>query len=266
MPACSNIERRKGGFPLILSYRKSRFTGLGLTSLLVIFPNGDVYQELDVPTIGGLSSGTSLMTRLTASSLFALLLLSLSAYADSDGCYCTSKGYIAYELRAAIRQALDPSGDALGVPHVLRIVRVNQGIQTQGDVAIEDFQVHEIRCDTDTVTIAGYDKNWIKYVVDIRQPDPPRITEHVEEPIQQHPLLPGSRGPTQMYGSSPPEVVTVISTDDPERTYQLVITHLRKAEGQRPFEYDSRAELRQLDSRGIVLQRLLLYHDHFSEH
>jgi hypothetical protein len=203
--------------------------------------------------------------------LFALFLAPSSVHADSDGCYCTSKGYIAYELRAAIRQVLDPTGDALAAPHVLRIVRFSEGIQEQGEVAMEDFQVHELRCDTDSVTIAGYDRSWMKYVVDIREPDRPRITEHVEEPIQQHPLIPGSPGPEQMIGFPRNRVVTLIPTD-PLDTYQLVITHSEKAANnsgedkrQRGFEYDNRAELRRLDSSGAILQHLLLYHDDFTE-
>ncbi len=135
---------------------------------------------------------------------------------------------------------------------------------------MEDFQVHELRCGTDSVTIAGYDKSWIEYVVDIREPDRPRITEHVEEPIQQHPIVPGSPGPKQMNGYSPEQVITMASTDV-EQTYQLVITHLSKMinsgmdSRQRGFEYENSAELRRLNSGGTVLQRLLLYHDHFTE-
>src|SRR5882724_11717941 len=113
-------------------------------------------------------------SRFTACCLLALPLLSLPARADSDGCYCASKGYVAYELRAAIRQVFDPNGEALTAPHVLRIVRLSEGIREQGEVGMEDFQVHELRCDTDSVTIAGYDKSWIEYVVDIREPDRPR--------------------------------------------------------------------------------------------
>jgi hypothetical protein len=209
--------------------------------------------------------------RLTATSLFVLLLLSLPAHADSDGCYCSSKGYIAYELRAAIRLVLDPNGPALTVPHVLRIVRLSEGIEEQGEVAMEDFQVQELRCDADSVTIAGYgDKAWMKYTADIREPDAPRITEHIEEPFQQHPLVPGSPGPKQMRGFSPKETVIVISTDR-QRTYQLVITHSEKAatseiDARQPgFEYENRAEVRQLDSTGNVSERRLLYHDHFIE-
>jgi hypothetical protein len=208
--------------------------------------------------------------RLITVGLFALLLLSLPARADSDGCYCASKGYIAYELRAAIRKVLDPNGDPLNAPHVLRIVRLNQGIREAGEVTLPDFQVHELRCDADSITIAGVDKVWLKYVVDISQPGQLRIAEHVEEPFEQHPIIPGSVGPAQMNGFSPDQVLNLISTS-PEDTYQLVITHSRKAYNsgtdtrQRGFEFDNRAELRRLDSRGSVLQRVLLYQDHFTE-
>lgn len=208
--------------------------------------------------------------RLTAVSLFTLLVLSVPAHADSDGCYCTSKGYIAYELRAAIRQTLDPNGETLKSPHVLRVVRMNEEISEEGEVGLQDFQVHELHCAADTVTIAGYDKTWMKYVVDISLPGRLLITEHVEESRDQHPLVPGSRGPTQLIGRSPEQVITVVSTD-PQSTYQLVIMHSGKANDlgtdkrQRGFEYENRAELRRLDSHGTVLQRLLLYHDHFTE-
>lgn len=206
--------------------------------------------------------------RITLAGLFVMFLLSSPLHADSDGFYCTSKGYFAYDLRAAIRRILDPDGSSLSAPHVLRIVRLSQGIREAGEVGMKDFQVHELTCDSDRVTISGYDKGWLKYVVDISQPGQLRIIEHTEETIEQHPFVSGGKGPDQIIGLRPGQVVT-LSSSDQQDTYQLVFVRSQKVinvgTNQRGIESDNRAELRGLDSHGTILQRLQFYHDRSEE-
>jgi hypothetical protein len=183
--------------------------------------------------------------------MFVMLLLPLPSRADSDGFYCISKGYFAYNLRAAIRKVFDP-GTTLRAPHVLRVVRLNQGIWETGEVGMKDFQVHELRCEGDRLTIGGYDKGWLEYVVDISRPGQFRITNHTEETMQQHPFVPGGGGPDQIIGLVPGEVIGLISSGSQD-VYQIVITSSE--------QFGRAAEIRRLDSRGAVLQRLQFYQD-----
>jgi hypothetical protein len=195
-----------------------------------------------------------------------LLFLVLPAHADTDGSYCTTKGYIAYELRSFHTPGLH-------APHVLRVVRFDHGIHQAGEVAMQDFQVHELKCEADRVEIAGYDKGWLKYVIDISRPGGFRIVERVEETKEQHPFVSGSPGPMELGGPSPAaEEVIMLASADPEHKYQLVLTRSQKVNNlgtdkrERGFEFDNRAELRQVDPRGKISQRVLLYREHFTEH
>lgn len=66
--------------------------------------------------------------------------------ADSDGYYCTGNGYLAWETRGLDR----PGG------HMLHIVRFSAaGIERASPVALEDFQVHGMRCDERRVELRG---------------------------------------------------------------------------------------------------------------
>src|SRR6266853_186069 len=63
--------------------------------------------------------------------------------ADNDGSFCTSKGYIAYELRNGITPGV--------AGHVLKVVRFEpqRGTYVAGEVPLQDFQVHRMTCSHD---------------------------------------------------------------------------------------------------------------------
>jgi hypothetical protein len=82
-----------------------------------------------------------------------ILLSSLGggvAYADSDGYYCTGRGYLAYQFGFAA----PPVG-----PHRLYVVRFGgvSGIEAPIVFDLPQFQVHGILCDERTIRLAAYD-------------------------------------------------------------------------------------------------------------
>ena len=106
----------------------------------------------------------SYMKRQTASVLaFLAVVLAFSApsHADSDGDFCTSKGYLAYELREGITPGV--------VGHVLRVVRFEpkRGIYLATEVTLLDFEVYHLICSEDRIEISGWRNVFTKYVIEI---------------------------------------------------------------------------------------------------
>jgi hypothetical protein len=192
-----------------------------------------------------------------------VLVFALVADADSDGFYCTAKGYIAYDLRSF-------KTPGLRAPHILRVVWFGGGIRSGGEAAMQDFQVHELRCEADRVEIAGYDKNWLKYVIDIRQPDGLHITERIEEPTEKHPLSNETERDPRQLGYERVGKRELVS-DGADRKYQLVFARSDTsiAPGQSQFggvDHFVSAELQEVDASDNVSDRLLLYEEHSPEY
>lgn len=189
---------------------------------------------------------------------FLFLPFTSPAIADSDGCFCTFKGYIAFELRSFHTPGLHAE-------HILKIVRfeAGPGIYEAGEVPMKDFQVHEMRCTADRVELAGFDRGWMKYVIDIGQPAAPQIIENTIEPAKQHLISKEGRAPEQL-GLSKPQVIALESAD-PDHKYQLVLSRSAKRvkDG---IETTSKAELLRIDSGQNVSQRMLLYEDRNTEY
>src|SRR5438552_7404 len=85
--------------------------------------------------------------------------------ADSDGSFCASRGYLAYELRNGITPG------AAG--HVLKVVRFEpkRGIHIAGEITLQDFQVHRMICGQDRVEISGWGNMFKKYTIEITGQD-----------------------------------------------------------------------------------------------
>ena len=194
---------------------------------------------------------------LLALELILLVFLTLPAHADGE--YCTQTGYIAYNLH--------PLNAKRPAQQVLRVVTLDHEIRQIGEVAIQDFAVHEFKCEADRIEIAGYDRDWLKYVVDISHPGKFRIIERVEQTMEQRPVIPGTIGPPSLRGEGyDPQEVRKLASDDPEDEYQLVFMHSDKVnKRERGIEHTYRAEIRRVDSRGKVLQRLLLHQETITE-
>jgi len=185
---------------------------------------------------------------------FLPLLLATTAYGDSDGCYCTSKGYIAFELRSFRTQGLH-------TPHLLKVFRFEsgRGIYEAGEAPMEDFQVHEMTCNSDRVEIMGFDKGYIRYVIAITgESNKPRITQHIQDANRHFDPSKEGSAPGQL-GLSRPGPIPLASSDS-EHKYQLVLSfsNHKVTDG---VESIRKAELLQIDSRENVSQRVLLYED-----
>ena len=82
-----------------------------------------------------------------------LAFVASGAWADSDGYFCTSTGYVAYELR---------EWSAPEKRHVLKIVRLGHGesVFETHTVPLEDFQLHGLKCAPGSVQLVSWDKTF----------------------------------------------------------------------------------------------------------
>jgi hypothetical protein len=93
---------------------------------------------------------TFLRVRLAA----ALVAAAAAAAADSDGYYCATPAYLAYELRGFTS---GPDG-RLSPGHHLVLVAVDpEGVREPATIALPDFQVHGMRCGDKRVELSGWD-------------------------------------------------------------------------------------------------------------
>lgn len=88
---------------------------------------------------------------------YAIAIVAMGALAqpvrgDSDGYFCTGRGYIAYET-----QLVSPSGK-----HELHIIRFStaEGITAIPAVELDRFQVHGMRCHQDEVELVGWNETF----------------------------------------------------------------------------------------------------------
>jgi hypothetical protein len=198
------------------------------------------------------------LTSLLVPLALSLLLSVPPLRADSDGCFCASQGYLAFELRSFRTPGLNAD-------HVLKVIRFDaaRGIYQAGEAPMQDFQVHEMTCEQDRVEIAGWDRGYVKYIIDISKPDRLCVVEHVQDAERR--FDPSKRGPAPgQLGLSRPGVFPLESAD-PEHKYQLVLTHSKKPvkDG---LEHYRKAEAVRIDPYGNVSQRVLLYEDRSTEY
>ncbi len=181
----------------------------------------------------------------TKNVLLTLLLAACPALADSDGYYCIGDGYLAYELRELA--STQPT-------HTLRIVAVGgpDGIAKPATLALEDFQVHGMKCRRDDVILLGSDKS---YTVDVSDPGRPRLVA-VTALAAGGPVPPGYFAESLSYVRR--SSVTRIPSPRKDRTYELEITHREKRiedSSGHAFEHETTSALVEKDSRGGVLRR-----------
>lgn len=101
-----------------------------------------------------------------ATLFLSLLLAPAVARADSDGYYCTGRGYIAWETR------LDHPGHQL---HIVRFSR-DGGLARLAPVALEEFQVHGMKCGDVAVELTGGGK---VHTVDLSDATRPVVSTRV---------------------------------------------------------------------------------------
>src|SRR5688572_18548823 len=94
------------------------------------------------------------MTYLRIGLAAAFVSAAVPAAADSDGYYCATSAYLAYELRGFTS---GPDGQ-LSPGHRLILVTVGaDGIREPAAIALPDFQVHGMRCGEARVELSGWD-------------------------------------------------------------------------------------------------------------
>jgi len=163
---------------------------------------------------------------------FVFLCSVAPALADSDGFYCTGRGYIAFDLRSFIHPDLKE-------PHLLRLYRFDseRGIFKAAEWAMKDFQIHTMRCTRDRIEVAG--SGDARYVFDT--PAEKGKKDDADSSLE------------GQLGWSTPRVKT-LESDDSEHTYKLTVSVLTKGS-----ETTWKAEQLQMDSQQKVVQRVLLY-------
>ena len=85
-----------------------------------------------------------------AIAIVAICGLPLPVRADSDGYFCTARGYVAFETRLASDN------------HELHIIRFStaEGITAMPVVELENFQVHGMRCHASEVEVVGWNRTY----------------------------------------------------------------------------------------------------------
>jgi len=195
--------------------------------------------------------------RMAVLTLFAMAFaFCLPSRADSDGSFCTSRGYLAYELRNGITPGV--SG------HVLKVLRFEpkRGIYSAGEVALQDFQVHRMTCGQDRVEISGWGNMFKKYTIDIAGQEKLNVIDYTEDPTRRFDAAKDGPEPLQFgYAQPGPRALESL---DPDHKYTLLLGASEKTvEG--GVEHHRKAELIQTAPQGTVSQRFVLYESEFLE-
>lgn len=185
--------------------------------------------------------------------------LARQSRADSDGYFCTSKGYLAYDLRQGITSGV--------VGHVLRVVRFDssRGIYLAGEVKLLDFEVYHLICNPDHIKISGWGTMFTKYTIEIERSGDLRSVGPINYPGREwSEAAKDGPAPTSLRYFGPHVTPLPLESLDPDHKYQLLRNRSSKTVNE-GLEERSKSELIQLDPRGRVLQRFTLYESRIVE-
>lgn len=192
--------------------------------------------------------------------LTVVLAFSVPSRADSDGYFCTSRGYLAYELREGITPGV--------VGHVLKIVRFDpqRGIRSAGSVTLQDFQVHRMTCNDEGIEMAGYgtvppgnDPPLKKCVIKIEDlPNNPSALKCTEDATVQYDSRKEGPGPLNLGQWGRVKSIS-LESPDPDHKYYLHLDPSNKKVGEHSWEMHYKTDLIQADNEGNVSQRFLVY-------
>jgi hypothetical protein len=173
--------------------------------------------------------------------------------AGEDAYFCTCKGYFAYETHEGVTPGV--------VGHVLRVVRFEskRGIYLAGEVTLPEFTVYHLICNEDRIEISGWRRVFTKYVIEIaKSGEIKNLGPHEYPGLAWSVAAKDGPAPPDLGIFGPRVPPLALETFDREHEYQL----LRKVSGRKVkegWEWHSESEVVQLDSKGIVLQRFVLY-------
>ncbi len=184
--------------------------------------------------------------------LAVVIAFSVPSRADDDGNFCTSKGYLAYELREGVTPGV--------TGHVLKVVQFDpqRGIHTAGETALPDFQVHAMSCTTDRIEISGPENVIAVCLTDAPNPQKTSIVECTGDFEQRFGHYREGPEPPNLGQLGRPGSIPLESLDTNHR-YELRITRSNKKVGENSWKMHYRTELVQIDVQGKVSQRLLVY-------
>lgn len=183
--------------------------------------------------------------------LGAYLLLSAPCRADEDGFFCTSKGYLAYNLRGGSTPSI--------AGHIVMVVRFDsKRVYFAGKVNLQDFQVHRMKCEPDRIEISGYGNTFKQYEIKISGPQGPRITDFIQDPARH--FDPKKDGPEPLWFSlaQPGTQVVPLDSDGSGARYKLLLNHKAKTV-KGAVKHRNSAEIVRASPDGKTLQRLVLY-------
>jgi hypothetical protein len=188
-----------------------------------------------------------------------IFAISVRCRADSDGYFCSSEGYLAYEVRQGITPGV--------VGHKLKIVRFDSqsGIRNAGEVVLSDFQVHVMTCDVEYVEMAGYGTalpgsgppltTCVIDIADLRSSHGgPRCTQDTG---LHYSRTEGPEPPN--LGQWAREKLITLPSPDPGQNYYLKLQRSTKKVGEYGWETHFKTELIQADKQANVVRRFVVY-------
>ena len=169
--------------------------------------------------------------------------------ADSDGSFCVSGNYIAYELRPFVGSRV--------TSHVLRIARFDPagGTYSAGEAVLKDFQVHRLSCMADRVEISGWGQGFESYTVGLTAGQSLPILQHRSDPSAKFDAAKDSPEPQHFWS----EPLGERALGHPSgHGFFLVITGSDKP-GKGVINHRRVATLVEKNEKGVITRRLQLY-------
>ena len=185
--------------------------------------------------------------------LVVFLAIATQSRAKTDAYFCASKGYLAYEAREGTSPGV--------VGHVLRVLRFEpkRGIYPAGEVTLPElFSVYHLICSEDNIEISGWRNVVTKYVIEIDKSGNVQLLSSTDYPGQRWSDA-AKDGPAPadlgIFGRVAP---LPLESLDPEHEYQL-LRNVSGGQTKEGLEFHTKSELVQLNPKGTVLQRVVLY-------
>ena len=205
-----------------------------------------------------------------AFAVVALLSLSTMVKAEivhpgGDGYFCTSKGYLAFDYKQN-----EIEGRVANEMHLLKIVRFGpeHRIYFAGEVSLPvQFGILWMDCDAERIEIAGpkwprgLDGPFTKCDIKIGPPTTDvRSAECVDDVVYGKPRteVPGLEITIQSENINDPPPIALEAPTDPDHVYQL-LRHLTQKRVARGGLSKTKAEVVELDQKGTILKRLVIY-------